>query len=446
MFLTPTDFTGKYELHKGMYDTAKLQIYINKYEIRYLKEMLGVALYNQFISDLTSGANPVPQSPNFIKLFYAFSEDVNYNILDSDGMLEMLKGFIYFEYSKDAFMQQTTYGGVQQTAENSKVLNSLQTMIYARYNEAIRTYRAIQDYVLLNHSPLNLPTFYELLKINVSSNLVYGAFNQSYVADAYLLNKGVKQFELIGIVGNGYPVGQQNNVNCSTITGSGSGMKVNYEANLLGVPILNTIKLVQIGSGYEIGDVVQLDGSTLQFRQFEITDVYPTSSGSGMKLNVRTCKSNGIDGFSAGFSGLDFIVGQEYDLVYSGGVGVGTGGKIRVLTLDNNGYVASIEISDEGTGYSIGDSLETTIGASLIALTPTSVFLTPQVFSVRVYLNNVGTGYQPNQLIGVPNINGFMDYQDPLDTPKFQICELPLFEKGNYSLFKGRQKGMAYWI
>jgi hypothetical protein len=81
MFLTPTDFTGKYELHKGMYDTAKLQIYINKYEIRYLKEMLGVDLYNQFIGDLTSGANPVPKSPNFTKLFLPFSEDVNYNIL-----------------------------------------------------------------------------------------------------------------------------------------------------------------------------------------------------------------------------------------------------------------------------------------------------------------------------------------------------------------------------
>ena len=445
MFLTPNDFTGKYELHTGMYDTALLQTYIDKYEISYLKQLFGIKLYNQFISDLSPSF--LPQSPNFIFLFNPFSEDVNLlMILESNGIPEMLKGFIYFEYSKDQMMTQTTFGGVQQKSENSVVLNTLQSLIYSRYNESIVTFRAIQNYIRLNELPLNLPTYYELLKINVSSNLVYGAFNQSYVADAYLLNKGVKQFQLIGIVGNGYPVGQQNNVNCSTITGNGSGMKVNYEANLLGVPMLNTIKLVQIGSGYEIGDVVELDGSTLQPRQFEITDVYPESNGNGMKLNVRTCKSNGIDGFSAGFSGLDFIVGQEYDLVYSGGVGVGTGGKIRVLTLDNNGYVASIEISDEGTGYSIGDSLETTIGASLIALTPTSVFLTPQVFSVRVYLNNVGTGYQPNQLIGVPNINGFMDYQDPLDVPKFQICELPLFTKGDLKLFNGQNKQLNYWI
>lgn len=446
MFLTPNDFSGKYELHTGMYDTATLQTYIDKYEKSYLKNLFGINLYNEFISDLSTTF--LPQSPNFIFLFNPFSEDVNMlMILESNGIPEMLKGFIYFEYSKDQMMTQTTFGGVQQKSENSVVLNTLQTLIYSRYNEAIISYRAIQNYIILNDLPLNLPTFYELLKINVSSNLVYGAFNQLYLADAYLLNKGVKQFKLIGIVGNGYPVGQQNNVNCSTITGTGSGMKVSYFANPMGVPIIGTMKMTQIGSGYEIGDIVQLDGSTLQFRQFEITDVYPTSSGSGMKLNVRTCKLNGISAFTTSFIGLGFVVGQEYNLLYSGGVGIGTGAMIRVLTLDNMGYVSSIEITDEGTGYSIGDSLEATSSLGFVLfVNPTQLFTTPRVASVRVYLNNVGTGYQPNQLIGVPNITAFMDYQDPLDTPKFQICELPLFEKGDFKLFNGQNKQLNYWI
>ena len=134
MFLTPSDFTGKYELHTGMYDTAKLQSYIDKFEERYLRELLGVDLYNEFISDLHPTLN-VPKSPNFIKIFQPLYEDVTmYSMLESEGMLEMLKGFIYFEYAKDQMMQQTTFGGVQQKAENSKVLNSLQTLIYNRYN------------------------------------------------------------------------------------------------------------------------------------------------------------------------------------------------------------------------------------------------------------------------------------------------------------------------
>ena len=147
MFLTPADFTGKYELHTGMYDNAKLQTYINKYEARYLRELLGIDLYNEFISDLNS--SNAPKSPNFIKIFQPLYEDVTmYSMLESDGMLEMLKGFIYFEYSKDQMMQQTTFGGVQQKAENSKVLNSLQTLIYNRYN-ALRHFHIYAKHV--NH-------------------------------------------------------------------------------------------------------------------------------------------------------------------------------------------------------------------------------------------------------------------------------------------------------
>ena len=216
MFLTPSDFTGKYELHTGMYDTAKLQSYINKYEMRYLRALLGVTLYNEFISDLST-AN-VPKSPNFQKIFYSFSEDINmYFMLESDGMLEMLKGFIYFEYSKDQMMQQTTYGGVQQTAENSKVLNTLQTLIYNRYNEGIRTYRAIQDYILLNTT---LPT-------SQAVNLSLGGAGTGYVT------------------ANGIP----------TFGGTGSGCFVNVVA-LAG--LVTGVTISNGGTGYTIGDVLTI--------------------------------------------------------------------------------------------------------------------------------------------------------------------------------------------
>ena len=218
MFLTPTDFTGKYELHTGMYDTAKLQTYINKYEMRYLRELLGIDLYNEFISDLSPLF--VPKSPNFLKIFNPLYEDVTmYSMLESDGMLEMLKGFIYFEYSKDQMMQQTTFGGVQQKSENSKVLNSLQTLIYARYNEAIKTYKAIQDYILLN---TQIPTG-QVVEVSIISG------------------------------GTGYV----NALDVATTGGSGSGCKVNLVTT---TGVVTGVTISNGGIQYQIGNTLSIAG------------------------------------------------------------------------------------------------------------------------------------------------------------------------------------------
>jgi hypothetical protein len=154
MFLTVQDFTGKYQLSTGMYDVTKLQDYIDKYEKRYLIELFGAKLYDEFISDLN--IQNVPKSPNFLKVFDPFYENITLRqLIISEGILEMLKGFVYFEYSKDLINQMTPYGNVRPISENSEPVSTLYSMIYARYNEAIKSYRAIQTYIVTN---FNAPT------------------------------------------------------------------------------------------------------------------------------------------------------------------------------------------------------------------------------------------------------------------------------------------------
>jgi len=154
MFLTVQDFTGKYQLSTGMYDVAKLQDYIDKYEKRYLIELFGAKLYDEFISDLN--IQNVPKSPNFQKIFNPFYENITFRqLIISEGIIEMLKGFVYFEYSKDLINQMTPYGNVRPISENSEPVSTLYTMIYTRYNEAIKSYRAIQTYIQVN---MNAPT------------------------------------------------------------------------------------------------------------------------------------------------------------------------------------------------------------------------------------------------------------------------------------------------
>ena len=96
----PQDFIDKYELSVGMYSTNKLTAYITKYTERYLVNLMGAKMFNEFETDLL---NDVPRSPNFLEIFNPFNKDCDglnlggayygyrlNQILESDGTKEML--------------------------------------------------------------------------------------------------------------------------------------------------------------------------------------------------------------------------------------------------------------------------------------------------------------------------------------------------------------------
>lgn len=145
-FLTTADFsTGKYKIAQDNYSNVNLAAYIAKYEPIYLRQLFGSALYTLFVSDLSSN---VPQSARFTAVFNAFSEDddeaAENTIIVSEGIREMLKGFVFFEYNRDLPVKNTVTGNVTEGAENSNQLNSLKSGIVEKYNAAVTTYQAIQ--------------------------------------------------------------------------------------------------------------------------------------------------------------------------------------------------------------------------------------------------------------------------------------------------------------
>jgi len=149
-YVNSTDFVGKFEIHQGMYDTANIDDYIEKYELRYLVELLGVDLYNSYYANAVNQPNHVPTDPLFLFIFnkFEYQNGMQYwNILYSYGIKEMLLGFIYFEYNKDLITANTLAGVVTQKSENS---SGAMTTIYGKYNDAVKTYRAIQNYILYN--------------------------------------------------------------------------------------------------------------------------------------------------------------------------------------------------------------------------------------------------------------------------------------------------------
>jgi hypothetical protein len=158
MFLTPSDFTGKYELSQGMYNTGPLLEYIEKYEKRYLLDLLGAELYKLLEADSLGPADPI--EPRFLVIFNSLLYDYGVNVYESGGIKEMLKGFIYFEFLRDTISQATINGNVRPVGENSAENSTLYSTIWVRYNEGVKSYQAIQKYIFLN------PENYDYTKFN----------------------------------------------------------------------------------------------------------------------------------------------------------------------------------------------------------------------------------------------------------------------------------------
>lgn len=166
-FLEPSDFTGKYKISKNCYDEAVLQSYIDKYEDLFLIKLLGSSLYDEFIADLD--VDNLPTTARFIAIYYSFHKDIsNYNglfynnncLLMSEGMITMLKGFIYYHYISAENIKHTITGLTKGINENSG--GSTYEMIYRtaeiRYNEALQSYINIQYFIcddLTNYSNWN---------------------------------------------------------------------------------------------------------------------------------------------------------------------------------------------------------------------------------------------------------------------------------------------------
>lgn len=160
IILSDTDFAGKWDLTKSNNDL--IAEYILEYEEKYLTELLGKELYDLFIADLNAG---VPQDPIYVKIFNPFTEKINQITVASDGIKKMLLGLIYFMYVRDNRTKQTMNGAVEQQTEVS--VKSDNTFLYLRYNDAVRTYQAIQKYIYHNKS-VTYPAFDGVVKNKVS--------------------------------------------------------------------------------------------------------------------------------------------------------------------------------------------------------------------------------------------------------------------------------------
>lgn len=142
-----TDFVGEYAIQQNIYATSDLQAFIDKYEIEYLRDLFGPVFAALFYADIsTPYAQPV--NADYAALFNPIQTDE----IRSEGIKEMLLGFIYWEYCRKDSVKKTLTGHVTAQNEVSSQVDAINTQLYLLYNKAVKTYVMIAKYIDLNEA------------------------------------------------------------------------------------------------------------------------------------------------------------------------------------------------------------------------------------------------------------------------------------------------------
>lgn len=147
-----TDFVAKYAISQNSFSESDLQSFIDKYELQYLYDLLGVDLTTAFLADITTPFTS-PSTPIYATIFNPLATDEAtfcHKQLRSNGIKEMLIGFIYWEFVRMQKVQTTLVGSIVQSAETSREADWSETNLFVNYNSSVKTYQAIQYYISKN--------------------------------------------------------------------------------------------------------------------------------------------------------------------------------------------------------------------------------------------------------------------------------------------------------
>jgi len=149
LYIQESDLKGQTETAKDIFTTSDLQVYLDKFEVRYLQDLLGCELYEEFAIDFAI-TEVMPTDPKFQAIWNMFCIDNSCNIERSEGIKEMLSLFIYFEYLRDQPVKNNIGGPQVNDQANSTAADWSQTNVFTNYNEALESYHSIQWYICNN--------------------------------------------------------------------------------------------------------------------------------------------------------------------------------------------------------------------------------------------------------------------------------------------------------
>lgn len=147
-FVNQSDFVGEYNIPLDKFTKENLDRYIDQYEKSMLIKMFGAELYKEFIADFDAPTAGQPTDPKFVAVYeQILLDEQDCDILYSEGIPVMLKGFIYFFFVRDLRYKVTMGGAVKNVqADAEEALFGLTNEI-DMYNRAAKYFWTMQYYM-----------------------------------------------------------------------------------------------------------------------------------------------------------------------------------------------------------------------------------------------------------------------------------------------------------
>lgn len=159
LYIQISDFKGQDKVARDKFTKPELQEYIDKFEVRYLQDLLGCELYDEFALDFAI-IGTEPTDPKFTEIWNQFCMDDNCGIRRSESIVGMLSLFIYFEFLRDQKVK-NNIGGINKNEQANSIEASFrESNIYTNYNQSLESYWAIQWLICSN------PNEYDYSKYN----------------------------------------------------------------------------------------------------------------------------------------------------------------------------------------------------------------------------------------------------------------------------------------
>lgn len=143
LLINESDFASL--IATDVYTEGELTLAIAEYEKPLLYELLGVELYDLFVSDLD--VNGVPQTPIYQTIYNAFVKEIDEKMVTSQGMKEMLVQWVFFFFVREQPQNNSVQGNVESQGTINKASKMSYSTLVLKYNKCITNFKAIQTYI-----------------------------------------------------------------------------------------------------------------------------------------------------------------------------------------------------------------------------------------------------------------------------------------------------------
>lgn len=144
--LKTTDFVGYHKLAGSKENDELLQVWIDKYEKKAVYLLFGVKLGDLILANLT-GTPPSPANATYKKVWDTLHEEgTNEEQLVSDGVLEIMKSYVFWHYIAETAARHTQGGVTLTESDTARIMNAAR-FAESRWNAMLTSWENIHEYM-----------------------------------------------------------------------------------------------------------------------------------------------------------------------------------------------------------------------------------------------------------------------------------------------------------